>query len=254
MRRASLFAILLASLSGTASSQADELRVFTSGAPSVAQQAIAQADGRKIHFTVAMPGILVKRLTAGEQADIIVAPEQALDALEKAGKLIHGSRIPVARVGVGVAIRPGAPRPDIGTVETLRATLLAAPSIVFPDPAQPGSVAGKSIVRMLDQLGIASAVAPKTTYKQAIAGGVEMVARGEAAIGLFNISEILPIKDVTLAGPLPKDVQSYVTFAAAIMTGSSSEPIAKAYILGLTAPAAHKHWEAAGLEAFSKKP
>lgn len=254
MRRALFFAVLLASLAGTATSQAGDLRVFSSGAPSLAQQAIAQADGRKINFVVAMPGILVKRLTAGEQADIIVAPEQALDALEKAGKLIPGSRTPVARVGVGIAIRQGTPRPDITTVEALRATLLAAPSIVYPDPAQPGSVAGKSIVRMMDRLGIASTVAPKTTYKQAIAGGVEMVARGEAAIGLFNISEILPIKNVTLAGPLPNEVQSYVTFTAAVIAGSTSEPAAKAYILGLSDPAAHKHWEAAGLEAWSKKP
>lgn len=242
---------LLAALFPAQAAYAADLVVMSTGGAAVAQQkAVAQAhSGPPVRFVVAMPAGLQAKLAAGELADVIVAPAQAIDALEKAGKLVQGTRTAVARVGVGVAIRRGTSPPDISTVEAVRAALLAAHSIVHPNPDQAGSVAGKSIAAMLAKLGIADAVKPKLTYRQAIAGGVEMVAKGEAAMGLFNISEILPIEGASLVGPLPRELQSYITFTAAAVTGTPLLDAARAYIAGLTLPEARRHWQAAGLEA-----
>src|SRR4029077_20724421 len=115
--------------------------------------------------------------------------------------LQSGSRVDLARVGVGIVVREGAPVPDISTVDAVRRTLLGAKSIVHTSPDGSG-FAGKAVARMIEQMGIADAIRPKLTIMQAIDGGVDLVARGEAEIGMFNISEILPVKGVTLAGPL----------------------------------------------------
>ena len=142
-----MIAVLVAS-----SARADDLIVFSSGAPADAQKSIA-ADSMppqsKPVFTVAMPAALLAKLAAGEKADVLVMPEQALAGLEAAGKLAPSRRVAVARVGVGVVVRQGAAVPDVGTVDALRAALIAAPSVVYPDPASEGSVAGRAINRML---------------------------------------------------------------------------------------------------------
>ena len=239
--------------------RAEDIRVLSSGAAAVAQREIARQglgngpdhlSGHTITLTVGPPSAIIGRLSAGERADIVVAPAEAMDALERAGKLASDSRVAVALVGVGIAVRDGAPRPPLGTVEDLRRLLLAAPSVVHPDPDQPGSVAGKAITRMLDHLGLTAAMAPKTTLKQAIAGGIDMVARGEAAVGLFNISEILPAPGVALAGPLPNEVQTYITFEAAVLADSPIETVAHTYIRQITARRAARHWEDAGMWPF----
>src|SRR5262249_50046499 len=119
-----------------------------------------------------------------------------------------------------------------------------------PDPKQAGSNAGPAIARMLSQMGLAEMLKPRLVYRQAIAGGVEMVAKGEAAIGLFIISEILPNKGVALVGPLPPEVQNSITFAAAVVAGTAAEPAARAYVRALRGEGMRGHWEAAGLEAL----
>ena len=248
-----------AAVAGT--SLAGDLRVFSSGAPADAQKSIVAASaawqagtpGTGVALTVAMPAVLLARLAAGEGADVVVMPEQALAVLERQGKLLAGSQVAVARVGVGVVVRLGDKPPAIGTVAELRATLLATPSLVYPDPDSEGSVAGKAIARMLQQMEIAAAVKPKTTLRHAIGGGVDMVGRGEAGLGLFNISEILPVKGITLVGPLPKEVQNTITFGAAIVAGSSDVQRGQEYIRRLREIASAVHWQAAGLEPVGGK-
>ena len=100
------------------------------------------------------------------------------------------------------------------------------------------------------RLGIADAVGPKVTLMQAIAGGVALVGKGEAELGLFNISEVLPVKGVTLVGPLPSELQSYIVFVAAIHAGSTAPAPAAAFIELLSDPAAREHWKAGGLESL----
>jgi molybdate transport system substrate-binding protein len=232
---------------------AADIRVFSSGAPAgVAKQLAAkfgQESGNRVLFTVANPAVIQQKLAAGETPDIVILPVPIIESLERAGVLRPGSRVDLARVGVGVVVREGAPLPDISSVEAVRKLLLAARSIVYPDPAGGGQT-GPALARMIAQLGVEDAVKPKLTLRQAITGGVELVARGQVEIGMFNISEVLPVKGVALVGPLPPQLQSYIVFAAAVHAGSAAPSPAQAFIEVMSAPAAREHWKAGGLESM----
>src|SRR5262249_49907829 len=156
-------------------------------------------------FTVGTVREIQDRLRRGEKPDILVLPTPAIEALDKAGTFRPGSRTDLARVGIGIAVRAGKPLPDISTPDAVRRTLLAAGSIAHPDPLG-GGFAGAQVAGMFERLGIAEAVKPKVTLIYAFAGGVERIAEGGAEIGLFNISEILPVNGVTLVGPLPPEL------------------------------------------------
>jgi molybdate transport system substrate-binding protein len=251
--RVSCAVLLVASVSAASTSPAADIRVFSSGAPADVAKVLAekftQDTGHRVELTVANPADIQRRLASGETPDILLLPAPVIDALQKAGALRPGSRTDVARVGVGVVVREGAPAPDISTVDAVRQMLLDARSIVFPNPVG-GGFTGAALARMIDRLGIADAVAPKVTRMQAIAGGVALVGKGEAELGLFNISEVLPVKGVTLVGPLPSELQSYIVFTAAIHAGSTAPGPAAVFIKLLSSPAARAHWKAGGLESL----
>jgi molybdate transport system substrate-binding protein len=210
----------------------------------------ARESGHRVVFTVANPAIIQQKLSGGETPDIVILPAPIIGSLAKAGVLRPTSRVDLARVGMGLVVREGAPLPDISTADAVRTTLLHAHSIVIPDPAGGGQT-GAALARMLAHLGIAEALKPKLTLMQAIAGGVALVANGEAELGMFNISEVLPVKGVTLAGPLPSELQSYVVFAAAIHVDSTSAAASESFIKLLSGPAAREHWKAGGLESMA---
>ena len=197
---------------------------------------------------MANPATIRQRLSGGETPDIVILPVPIIDALQKTGVLRPDRKVDLARVGVGVVVREGAPRPDISTVDAVRKMLLDARSIVYPDPAGGGQT-GPALVRMIAGLGIGDAVKPKLILRQAITGGVELVAKGEVEVGMFNISEVLPVKGVTLVGPLPTELQSYIVFAAAIHAGSRSTAPAQAFIEVMSDPGAREQWKAGGLES-----
>ena len=231
---------------------AAELDVFSTGAPSEAAKAIAAkfsaATGHRLAFTVGPPAAIKTKLDAGEHADVVIVPGPLVAALMKEGKLRPASAVEVARVGIGVVVREGAPRPDIATPAAIRQMLLDARSIAYPHPTSGGGFTGKEIERMIEQMGIADAVSPKAARTQAIAGGVALVAKGDAEVGLFNISEILPIKGVTLVGPLPPTLQHYIIFGAAIASGATAREPAEAFIRAMASPAAGDAWTSAGME------
>jgi molybdate transport system substrate-binding protein len=246
-RGIALFTIALLGLTRLAA--AAEIKVFTSAAPAEVEKALAakysEATCNHVGFGIGTVRDIREKLTGSETPDIVVLPSPALDELERAAKLRSGSRIDLARVGIGVVVREGEPLPDISSVDGLRQTLLAARSIAHPDP-QGGGFAGAQIARMFARLGIAEAVKPKVRLAYAFAGGVTQVAGGEAEIGLFNISEILPVKGVTLVGPLVPELQSYITFAAALHAGST--PPAAGFLHWLSAPQAREGWRVGGFE------
>jgi molybdate transport system substrate-binding protein len=235
------------------SATAADIRVFSSGAPAEVEKVLAaqftRESGHRVVFTVANPAIIQQKLSGGEAPDIVILPAPIIDSLVKTG-MLRPAGVDLARVGVGLVVRDGAPLPDISTADGVRTALLRARSIVIPDPAGGGQT-GAALARMMTQLGIADAVKPKLTLMQAIAGGVDLVAKGEIELGMFNISEILPVKGVTLAGALPPALQSYIVFAAAIHAGSTSVAAAEDYIKLLSAPAAREHWRAGGLESMA---
>jgi molybdate transport system substrate-binding protein len=236
-------------------SQADaaEIRVFSSGAPSVAAKALAAKfsaeSGHTFAFTIGQPATIRQKLLDGEMADVVIVPAPVLAGLEKSGKVRPGTVVDVARVGIGVVVREGAPQPDISTAAAIRKMLIEAHAIAYPDPTTGGGFTGKAIARMIEQMGIADIVKPKLTLGAAINGGVKLVADGKVEVGLFNISEILPIKGVTLVGPLPSELQNYIVFAAGISAGAAMPDPAGVFIKLMASPAAREAWTSAGLQA-----
>ncbi len=237
---------------------AADIRVFSTGAPAVAAKIIAtdfsaQA-GHQLTFTVGQPAMIAAKLAAGEQADVVILPAPVVAKLSRSHILRAESAVDLARVGIGVVVRDGMNRPDISDTAAIRQLLLDAHSIVYPDPGTGGGSAGRAIARMIDRMGITDAVKPKLTLKSAIGGGVDLVAGGKAEVGLFNISEILPVKGVTLIGPLPDEVQHYIVFTAAIPASNAAPEPAASFIKRLADPGARQAWRGAGLEPLTGAP
>ena len=254
MASLSINCTLVAALAVTAAlavqpSAAADVRVFTSGAPADIQRGLVRAftetTSHRPLITSGTLSAIQQRLSGSESADVVVLPVPTIEALDKAGKLRPGSRIGLARVGIGVAVRQGAPLPDVSTVDAVRRALLAARSIVHPDP-QGGGFTGAHISRMIEQMGIAEAVKPKVKLMFAVGGGVAAVASGEVELGLFNISEIVPVSGAALAGALPAELQSYITFAGALHVDSAAPDAAAAYLKMLAS--AREAWKVGGFE------
>jgi molybdate transport system substrate-binding protein len=230
---------------------ASDIRVYTSGAPAEIQKGFAQrfneASGHRLVITSGTLAVIQERLLASEAADVVVLPEPSVNILDKAGKLRAGSRVGLARVGIGVAVRQGATLPDVSTVDSFRKTLLAARSIVHPDP-KGGGFTGAHIDRVFERLGIADVVRPKVKLMFAIGGGMAAVAKGDAEIGLFNVSEILPVSGAALAGAFPPDLQNYITFGGAVSTESPAPDAAAEYLRLLAG--ARDAWAAGGFDVL----
>jgi molybdate transport system substrate-binding protein len=237
----------------TARAEAAEIQVYSSGAPAGAAKIIATDLAKKnndhFDFTVAQPAAIQASLAAGNKADVVLLPRLLVTTLTGSGMLRNDSAVDVARVGIGVVVRKGAPIPNIADVAAISQLLRNAKSVAYPDPAEPGGGStGLAIAHMIEKLGLTDTVQPKLTVKSAIGGGVALVADGKAEVGLFNISEIVPVKGVTLVGPLPADLQNYVLFTAAITVKSAAPEAASAYIKRLTDPTVWPAWQSAGLE------
>jgi molybdate transport system substrate-binding protein len=239
--------VLLALAAGHA--EAAEIKVLSAGAVRSIVSELAPAfekeSGHKVALTFGTVGIVRQKLAA-EPADLVIMSDTALDEAIRQGSVVAGSRADIARTGMGVAVREGAPKPDISTSEALKQTLLAAKSIVYVDPAQ-GGTSGIHFAGVLQRLGIADAVKPKTTL---VPGGypAELVAKGEVELVAHQISEILPVKGVTLVGPLPKDLQKITTYSAGLPTKAETVDAARAFIAFLTSAVAKPKFAAAGLD------
>lgn len=173
------------------------------------------------------------RLRRGEPFDVVIMVGYALDSLIKDGKVIPGSKVDLARSRIGVAVRAGAPKPDVSTVDALRRTLLAAKSIAYSDSASGVYIQHE----MFKKLGIEDQVKGKARMIPAEpVGGV--VARGEAEIGFQQISELKPIAGITILGPLAPEVQRVTVFSAGIVAGTKIPEAARALIAYLASPSA----------------
>jgi molybdate transport system substrate-binding protein len=233
--------------------EAAEIHVYSGGAPQAALRLFAaefeHETGHKPIFTFGVVGDIRQRLASGEKADVILLPAPMIDGMDKAATLRPGSRLVLARVGIGLVVREGAVLPDISEAEAVRKTLLDARSIAYPDPKVTPS--GTHLTRVMAQLGIAEAVRSKTTLRNAIDGGVALVANGDVDIGMFLVSEIFPVKGVMLVGLLPSELQSYVVYAGAVAADSASPEAAYAFVRFLSNPTKREHWKAAGFEPLN---
>jgi len=193
-----------------------------------------RATGNKVTVVYSVIADLKKRIEAGETADVMILSRGALDDLQTQGKVAQGSIANVASSYVAIAVRAGAPKPNILTTENLKAALLGAKSIVYADPAK-GGASGVYFAKVLDRLGIASEMKPKTILVPG-AQAAEVVARGEAEMGVAQASEIVPIAGAQLAGPLPGDLNNVTVFAAGVGPASQDAGAAKALIQFITSP------------------
>ena len=233
-----------------AMAHAAEVKVLTTGAmKAVVLELVPQFEKETGHKAVVdndTAGGVTRRVEDGEAVDIVVNTPGGLNALAEKGKVVRDSRANVARVGIGVVVKEGAPAPDISNVEAFKRALLAAKSVAYIDPASGGS-SGIYLSSLFDKLDIAAEIKPKAKLKQ---GGyvAELIANGEAELGLHQISEILPVKGVKLVGPLPAEIQNYTTYAAAVTTNAKQPDAAQSLIKLLTGPAADGVLKARGIE------
>jgi molybdate transport system substrate-binding protein len=232
--------------------RADEIKVMTSGAFTEAYQQLVQQFQKATHHTVvttfgaslggAQDSIPV-RLGRGEPVDVVIAIESAFEPLIKAGHIVPGSRVQLARSVIGIAVRKGAPKPDISSVAALRQALLQAKSIAYSASASGTYVSTELFAR----LGVADQVKGKAKRIESERVGA-VVARGDAEIGFQQVSELLPIDGIEYVGPLPSEVQQVSVVTAAIATKSASPAAAKVLIDFLASPAAAATIHKTGLE------
>jgi molybdate transport system substrate-binding protein len=202
--------------------------------------------GHTVTFTFGTVGVIRQKLGSGEAADVVIMTDVATDEMVRQGALAEGSRTDIARTGIGVGVRDGAPGPDIATPEAFKQALLAAKSLTYVDPAQ-GATSGIHFASVLQRLGIAEAVRSKITL---VPGGypAELVAKGEVDMVVHQISEIVPVRGVTLVGPLPRDLQKLTVYSAGLATGSTQPDAAKAFIAFVSRPAFKPKFASAGLD------
>ncbi len=228
------------------------LTILSAGAAqSVVQQVIADIK-RDTGATVAaefgaVGAMKARALSGSAPADVIVLTNVMIDELMASGFVAPG-RFDLGKVGTGVAVRAGVAKPDVGSADSLRAALLAASVITFPDPAV--ATAGKIVMACLEKLGIAAEVQGRLKFfPNGNAAMNWMVAEGDAlTIGMTQNSEILPINGVTWVAPLPDEFQAKATYSAGRVAASQHAAAANDFILRLTSPAAQPMLAAAGYE------
>ena len=250
MRATTTTIMLLGTLLFTAWAEAAEVKVLSAGAVRAVvtdvSEIFAKETGHSVKGTFGTVGVVRGKLAGGEPADVVIATDVAIDEMAKQGLVVAGTRTDVARAGVGVGVREGAPRPDIATPEAFKQTLLAAKSIVYVDPAQ-GATSGIHFASVLQRLGIADAVKDKTILWP---GGyaAEAVLKGQAEVVVHQISEILPVKGVTLVGPLPRELQKVTIYSAGLAAKAAAPEAARAFIGFLTSAPIKVKFAAAGLD------
>jgi molybdate transport system substrate-binding protein len=206
-----------------------------------------RATGHKVSLTFATLGAAVKRVHDGETFDVVIIPRSGTDGFVQEGKASAGDVAIVARSGMGVAVRSGAPRPELTTPEDFKRMLLAARAVTYSDPAH-GGVGGIHVARLLDRLGIAAEMKPKTVFLQQAGRIGTLVAGGQADVAIGQIQELVAVPGIEIVGPLPAELQNTVVFSAAVMARAKEIEAGKALINFLRAPDAAVVIKAKGMD------
>ena len=250
MIRAAAF-LLCVLLAVAAPAGAAEIRVLSAGAMKLLVAELGEQFAKETGHTVTIVdsgpvGVMQKRLMDGETIDLIVLSDTGIEDLAKKGFVIGGSRTDLARTAIGVAVRDGAARPDISTPEAFKRALLEARSITYVDPAR-GATSGVHFAGVLERLGITDQMKSKTVLVRGGAAAEKLVT-GEAEICVHQISEILPVKGVTLVGPLPKELQKITTYSAGIPARVSALDATTAFVQFMARPAVKPRLAEMGLD------
>lgn len=202
-----------------------------------------KSSGNKVAITWTGTENIKKRIAAGEVYDLVIVGGPVIDAFSQQGKVVPGSRVDLMKSGVGAAVRAGAPKPDIGSGEALRKTLLAVKSIGYSS-----GPSGDYVVSLIERMGIADQVKPK--MKQVPSGTriSTIIESGEVEIGFQQVSELIHEKGIDYLGPLPSDVQKITVFSAGLHTGAKEPEAAKALVKTLTGSGAASVIKEHGME------
>jgi len=239
----------------TATASAAEVRVMISGGLTAAYKALVpefeRSTGHKV-LTAYGPSMgtttnaIPVRLERGEPADVLIMVGYALEDLAKKGKVTAGSSVDLVKSPIGVAVRSGAPKPDISTADALKRALLAAKTIAYSDSASGVYVS----TEMFDKLGIKDAMEGKARKIPATPVG-EIVAHGGAEIGFQQMSELKPVEGIDIIGPLPDELQKITIFSAGIASVSKEPEAGKALIMFLASPAARGELIKSGMDPIA---
>jgi len=228
-----------------------DIRVLSVGAVQNAVRALAaqheKDSGQRVVLTVGSPAVVLQKIKAGEIFDALIASEGAMDELDRDGIVNPESRVRLASTGLGIAVRAGTPALDLSTPDAFKQALLAARSIVYGDPTLRYQ-SGEKTEKVLTKAGMLDALKPKLRIVPSQAGSQEMIAKGEAEMGFYNISEIPEGKGLQFAGPAPAPFQINTPYEGALMSDGSEPQAARAFILFLASPEARAQWLAAKLE------
>lgn len=250
MRRSPCLLAIVSLLLLTYVASAADLKVLSAGAVTGPMKVLAadytKRTGIAVDFTFGNVGQIQDHLKAGDAADIIILSKPALDDLAKARGLA-GSTKPLGRVGMGVAIASGAPKPNIATPEAFKAALLATSSIAYSDPAGGGS-SGVFFDGLIQKLGIADQIRAKAVL---IRGGsaTDPILQGKAAMAVQNASELVNVPGIQLVGMFPAADQNFITYSAGVAVKSTQPNAALSFIRFVTGHAAAKTWHDAGFAA-----
>jgi len=239
-----------------AAAQADEINVMTSGALSAALRELAPAFERASCSTLTIVSggsvagatdSIPDRLQRGERTDVLIMAAAGIDDLAKAGRAVAGSRVDLARSSIGIAVRAGTRKPDIGSVDALKRTLLNAASVAYSS-----SVSGVYVsTELFARLGIADQMRAKSRRVESEPVAA-VVARGEAEIGFQQISELRPVAGVEVVGPLPAEVQRVTVFSAAAATNSTNQDGGRKLIAFLSSAAASAAIARSGMDPITR--
>jgi len=228
-----------------------ELTVYSSiGMRSAAEQLFRKFEKENscpLAVTWGTAPMLVARIEAGETADVLILSRAGIDTLHKQGKIAAGSGVTLAGSGVAIAVKAGAPKPDISTPQALKATLLKARSIAYSEPSA-GGASGVYFAKLLERMGIAEQMKPKTKFPPAGGFSGELLLTGEAELAVQQKPELLHVAGIEIVGFLPGDLNVVTEFAAGIMAGSKNAEMGRALIQSLRSCEAAAVFRAKGLD------
>jgi molybdate transport system substrate-binding protein len=210
-----------------------------------------KASGHKVSITFGLGVKLAKRVEDGEAADLFLGTRGNINGLIKAGRLVPGSDVTLACSSVGIAVRKGAPKPDISTPEALKRALIAAKSISYSNPAL-GGVSGVHFSKVIERLGLVEEMKSKTRFPPEGGFAARLLATGEAELAVQLISELILVSEAEVIGPLPGDLQSSMIYAVAIPSAANQPEAARAMIKYLQSPEATTIMKAKGFDLVAE--
>jgi molybdate transport system substrate-binding protein len=202
--------------------------------------------GVKLNAIFGSTKLIIDEINAGEKADLLVLTDEAIEGLIRSGKVVAGSRVDIASSGIGVAVKKGAPRPDISSADALKRALLAAKRVSYSRIGASGIYVANVL---LPRLGIVEEMKSRTLMPEPGTPVGVLLADGKTELGLQQISELMPVPGIDIVGPLPGDLQKMTMFSAGVCANSPAAEAAKALAAFLAAPGALPAIKRHGLEA-----